>query len=99
MLALASKLQNVFIDTSSYKVKRYTPSIIHYLKTNGKNKVMFGLNYPMIKPKDFSKAMKKLYLPEEVFNSFLKTAERVFESFLVLNFFNNLGGGVIVYKV
>ena len=48
MIAVATKYENVYIDTSAYTVKRYPPELVQYMKGHGKTKVMFGTNYPMI---------------------------------------------------
>src|SRR5262249_59115778 len=50
MIALATKYENVFIDTSAYTVKRYPPEFVAYMRGHGRSKVMFGSNYPMIAP-------------------------------------------------
>lgn len=49
-IAVATKHENVYIDTSAYTAKRYPPALVDYLKTNGRKKVLFGSNYPMIMP-------------------------------------------------
>jgi predicted TIM-barrel fold metal-dependent hydrolase len=48
MVAVATKHENVYIDTSAYTVKRYPPELVQYMKGHGRRKVMFGTNYPMI---------------------------------------------------
>jgi len=48
MVAVATKHENVYIDTSAYTVKRYPPELAQYMKGRGRRKVMFGTNYPMI---------------------------------------------------
>src|SRR5689334_19428102 len=48
MIALATKYPNVHIDTSAYTVRRYPPELVTYLRTNGRRKILFGTNYPMI---------------------------------------------------
>jgi predicted TIM-barrel fold metal-dependent hydrolase len=50
MIALARKYPNVYIDTSAYAVRRYPPELVSYLRSNGRGKVLFGTNYPMILP-------------------------------------------------
>ena len=49
-IAVATKHENVFIDTSAYTVRRYPPALVEFLKTNGRHKVLFGSNWPMIAP-------------------------------------------------
>ena len=80
MIAYATKFPNVHIDTSAYKVTRYPRELVEYMKSNGKTKVMFGSNYPMIKPGDCLEEIDALQLSQEVLEMFLyKNAERVFE--------------------
>jgi len=46
MIALATKYPNVYIDTSAYKVTRYPPELVQYLRGHGRKKVLFGSNHP-----------------------------------------------------
>ena len=49
MIAVARKHENVYIDTSAYTAKRYPPELVDYMQSkSGRQKVMFGTNYPMI---------------------------------------------------
>ncbi|MCI5044296.1 MAG: amidohydrolase family protein [Aquisalinus sp.] len=78
-IAVATKHQNVYIDTSAYTVKRYPPEIIRYLKTNGASKVLFGTNYPMIMPQKALEGLKALGLDPETEEKFLwKNAATVY---------------------
>ncbi|CAM3547113.1 amidohydrolase family protein [Parendozoicomonas haliclonae] len=78
-IAVATKHENVFIDTSAYTVDRYPPEIIRYMKTNGKYKVLFGTNYPMILPGKALESLDKLELDDERKALFLSgNAKRVF---------------------
>jgi uncharacterized protein len=48
MIALATKYENVYIDTSAYTVRRYPAELVQYMRGgHGRRKVMFGTNYPM----------------------------------------------------
>jgi len=79
MIAVATKHPNVYIDTSAYTAKRYPPELVSYMKTNGKKKVLFGTNYPMITPKKCLEDLDSLGLDEETKNLFLyENARRVF---------------------
>lgn len=79
MIAFATKFPNVYIDTSAYKPKRYPRELVDYLKSNGKRKVLFGTNYPMITPADCLKELDVLGLDEETKGLFLAgNAMRVF---------------------
>ncbi|MBM3557404.1 MAG: amidohydrolase [Alphaproteobacteria bacterium] len=80
MIAVATKHENVYIDTSAYTVKRYPPELVHYLKTNGARKVMFGTNYPMITPAKALEGLDQLGLDPATRDLFLGgNAERVFK--------------------
>ena len=79
MISLATKYQNVYIDTSAYTIRRYPKEIVEYLKSYGKNKVLFATNYPMITAKKCLEDFEKLELDENTSDLFLyKNAERVF---------------------
>lgn len=79
MIAVATKFPNVYIDTSAYKPKRYPPELVSYMKAHGKNKVMFGTNYPMITPEACLNELDLLGLDEETRKLFLyKNATSVF---------------------
>ena len=80
MIAYARKFPNVYIDTSAYMPKRYPKELVDYMKTNGKNKVMFGSNFPMLLPGECLKQLAMLELDDEIKNRFLyKNAQEVFK--------------------
>lgn len=80
MIAVATKHPNVFIDTSAYISKRYPPELIEYMKKNGRKKVLFGTNYPMITSSKCLEGIDDLQLEDDVKESFLfRNAERVFK--------------------
>jgi hypothetical protein len=79
MIALATKFENVHIDTSAYKPKRYPPELVQFMKTNGRHKVLFGSNYPMIQPKQCLDELDRLELDDECRQLFVEdNARRVF---------------------
>ncbi len=78
-IAVATKHQNVFIDTSAYTVKRYPDEIVQFMKTHGRAKVLLGTNYPMISPAHALKGFDQLGLDPEASRLFLgDTAAKVF---------------------
>ncbi len=80
MIAVATKFENVYIDTSAYTVRRYPPELVQYMKGHGKTKVMFGTNYPMITAAKALEGIYSLGLDPEVRALFLAgNAARVFE--------------------
>jgi predicted TIM-barrel fold metal-dependent hydrolase len=79
MTALATKYENVYIDTSAYKPKRYPDELVEFMKGHGTDKVLFGTNYPMIQPGECLGGVDGLGLSEEAERKFLyKNAEGVF---------------------
>jgi predicted TIM-barrel fold metal-dependent hydrolase len=84
MMALATKYENVYIDTSAYKPKRYPEAFVGFLTTYGRENVLFGTNYPMIQPGDCLQGLEGFDLDEETAALFLyKNAERAFGCDLV----------------
>jgi len=80
MVAVATKHENVYIDTSAYVSKRYPPELVNYMKKAGRNKVLFGTNYPMISADACLKDLGAWDLSEEVKKLFLHdNAQRVFK--------------------
>lgn len=78
-IAVATKHEHIYIDTSAYTAKRYPPQIVDYIKHHGKRKVMFGTNYPMITPSQALADLDSLGLSDEVKELFLhENAARVF---------------------
>ena len=79
MVALARKYENVYIDTSAYTAKRYPPELVRYLRADGRRKVLFGTNFPMISPERALADLESLELDEEARELFLAgNARRVF---------------------
>lgn len=79
MISLATKYENVYIDTSAYKVKRYPAPLREYMRGHGRKKVLFGSNFPMLTPADCLADLDSLGLDEEARRLFLgENALRVF---------------------
>lgn len=79
MIALATKYENVYIDTSAYKPSRYPPQLVSFLRGHGRRKVLFGSNFPMILPGDCTAQLGELGLEAEARRAFLHdNAARVF---------------------
>jgi predicted TIM-barrel fold metal-dependent hydrolase len=80
MIGVAWKHDNVFIDTSAYLPRYYPPQLVHYLKTYGSDKVLFGTNFPQL---PFAKCVQQVFdleLPALVRAKFLHgNARRVFQ--------------------
>jgi predicted TIM-barrel fold metal-dependent hydrolase len=84
MTALATKYEDVYIDTSAYKPKRYPDELTEFMKGHGSEKVIFGTNYPMIQPDDCLGGVDALGLDEKTERLFLyENAEGAFGTDLV----------------
>jgi len=80
MIGLAWKHENVFIDTSAYLPRYYPPQLLHYLKTYGQDKVLFGTNFPQLSLEKCVQQVYELGLPEAVQAKFFGlNAQRVFK--------------------
>jgi predicted TIM-barrel fold metal-dependent hydrolase len=78
-IAVATKHENVFIDTSAYTVRRYPASLVAFMQGRGRDKILFGTNYPMIMPDKALEGLEALGLDEEARSLFLGlNAARVF---------------------
>lgn len=80
MVAVARKHERVYIDTSAYKIERYPPELVAYLRSRGgARKVLFGSNYPMVAPGEALAGLDALGLDDEPRAAFLDAnARRVF---------------------
>ena len=79
MIAVATKHENVYIDTSAYTPERYPPELVSFLKAHGRRKVLFGTNYPMIPHARCATGLSGLGLTDDGAELFLSAnARRVF---------------------
>jgi hypothetical protein len=80
MIGVAWKHENVFIDTSACAPRYYPPQLVHYLKTYGQDKVLFGTNFPQLSWEKCVQQVSAMNLPEEIQTKFLSgNARRVFQ--------------------
>jgi predicted TIM-barrel fold metal-dependent hydrolase len=70
-IAIATKHENVYIDTSAYTAKRYPQALVEFMRGHGRRKVLFGTNYPMIMPAKALENLDDLSLDEETRQLFL----------------------------
>ena len=76
---MATKHENVFIDTSAYAVRRYPSPLVEFMRGHGRHKVLFGTNYPMLTPSKALDGLESLGLDEKAAALFLgMNATRVF---------------------
>jgi predicted TIM-barrel fold metal-dependent hydrolase len=79
MIALATKYEKVYIDTSAYTPVRYPRELLEFIRGHGRDKVMFGTNYPMIQPAKCLQQLEAIAFGPEVREAFLGgNATRVF---------------------
>jgi uncharacterized protein len=80
MISLATKYPNVHIDILAYKVRRYPPELVEYMRGLGRQKVLFGSNHPAWPAKDCLEDFAMLKLDEPTPRLFLyENAARVFK--------------------
>ena len=50
MISMAWKHANIFIGVDAYAPRYWPPEIVHYLNSYGREKVLFGTDWPVIDP-------------------------------------------------
>jgi uncharacterized protein len=79
MISVSWKHPNVFIGTDAYAPKYWKPELVHFIDSWGRDKVLFGTDFPVI---DFQRAtaeIDELNLKKESKQSLLwKNAARVY---------------------
>ena len=80
MVAVSWKHENLYIDTSAYLPKYYPPQLLQYMTTYGKEKVLYGTNFPQLHMDRCMKSARELGLTDDVMRLFLRdNARRVFK--------------------
>jgi uncharacterized protein len=80
MIGVAWKHENVYIDTSAYAPRYYPSQLVHYVKTYGQDKVLFGTNFPQLSWERCVQQVQEMDLPKEIHTKFLgRNARRVFQ--------------------
>ncbi len=80
MIGVAWKHENVYIDTSAYLPRYYPPQLLHYMKTYGQDKVLFGSNFPQLSLEKCVQQVNELGLADDVKAKFqFQNAQRVFK--------------------
>jgi predicted TIM-barrel fold metal-dependent hydrolase len=80
MIAMAVKHKNVFLGVSGHAPKYWDPSMIRYINSRGKDKVMWGTDYPLLSHKEALEQLEELGLREESRNKLLRdNVMRVFK--------------------
>jgi len=79
LTTLAIKFPNFYVDTSAYVVHRLPANFVQWMKSHGKNRVMFGTNWPMLSPAACLARLADLGLSDSGTAAFLfGNARRVF---------------------
>lgn len=80
MIGLAWKHENVFIDTSAWLPRYYPFQLQQFMQSYGKQKVLFGTNFPQLRIDKCVDDARAMGLPEEIEALFLReNALRVFK--------------------
>jgi len=80
MISLAWKHENVYLGIDAHHPKYLEPTVVHFMKTRGQNKVLYGTNFPAVYHKDSIDSIRNdLDLPEKVVDKVLRgNAARVY---------------------
>ena len=79
MIGLAWKHERVYIDTSAYLPAYYPPELIHFMNSYGREKVLFGTNFPQLTLERCTEQARALPLKPDAMEAFLSgNARRIF---------------------
>lgn len=79
MISMAWKHPNIYIGVDAYAPKHWPASLVHYLNTYGRGKVLFGTDWPVIEPRRGVQEIKALNLRPESYEALMRdTALKVF---------------------
>ena len=70
-IRLMIKYENLRMMTSAWSPKRLPDSLLHYMRTRGKNKVMFASDWPVLKQTRVVPEAEALDLPADVLDNYL----------------------------
>ena len=79
MIAMAWKHENVFIGVDAYAPKHWPPQLVRYLDSYGRDKVLFGTDWPVIDPERAVSEIAALNLRPQTMQKLMRgNALRVF---------------------
>jgi predicted TIM-barrel fold metal-dependent hydrolase len=64
MIAMAWKHRNVYIGSDAHAPKYWPPSFVHYIKSFGQDKVLFGTDFPVLGFERTREEVEALNIPE-----------------------------------
>ncbi|MGW4365853.1 amidohydrolase family protein [Nocardia takedensis] len=70
-IRLLMKYDNLRLMTSAWSPKRLPDSLIHFMRTRGRNKVIFGSDWPVLSMRRLVPEAAALDLPEDVLDNYL----------------------------
>lgn len=80
MIAVAWKHPNIYVDTSAHVPSHYPPEFVRFIKTFGREKVIFGTDYPLLTWRRCVSEIGALGLQGEILENFLfRNAKRAFK--------------------
>jgi predicted TIM-barrel fold metal-dependent hydrolase len=71
-LSMALHKENVFIDLSGWSPKYFQPQVIQYANGPLKKKMMFGSDFPLIRPEKWLEAAQHVGFKPEVLPGLIK---------------------------
>jgi predicted TIM-barrel fold metal-dependent hydrolase len=69
---MALHKENVFIDLSGWSPKYFPPQVVQYANTQLKHKMLFGSDFPLIRPDKWIEAAKAAGFRDDVLPLILK---------------------------
>ena len=72
MISVAYKHPNVYIGSDAYAPKHWPAEFVHFLNTFGRDKVLFGTDFPVIDPERARSEIEDLHLRTESQHRFLR---------------------------
>ncbi len=72
MISMAWKHENVFIGVDAYAPKHWPASLVKYLDSYGRNKVLFGTDWPVIDPERAVREIDDLKLRPETMKALMR---------------------------
>jgi predicted TIM-barrel fold metal-dependent hydrolase len=72
MIAMAWKHDNVYIGVDAYAPKHWPPQLVHYLNSYGREKVLFGTDWPVIDPERAMREIQAIGLRPQTMDALLR---------------------------